>query len=128
MAWTKVLYLADAEHALVLGAAGTMPSATTSDIADFFLIVPFDMTLKRLKASLSTAPSSNTTFQMRRSVNSGSTFANAFGTVVINSSAFVGTADPADLNVDEGDVLNVSVTVGGGSGDNLALHVIGVAR
>jgi len=127
-AWKSLLVLEDVEHALVMGVAGTLASATAADQADFLIFVPFDMTLKRLKASVKVAPSSSTTFQIRRSTDSGGTFSNAFGTVVISSSAKVGVADPADLNVDEGDLLNFSITVGGGSGENAAIHVLGVQR
>ena len=126
MAWKKILLDGDEEHALVMGVAGTQPAATANDVADFYVIVPFGMSLKRLKATMKTAPSANTTFQVRRSVDSGASFSNAFGTVTINSSAKVGTADPGDLAVNEGDVLNFSVTVGGGSGTNPAVFVIGI--
>ena len=128
MTWKRVQLLGDEEHALVMGCAGIPPVATTNDIADFYLIVPFNVTLTRLKATMKTAPGANVTYQVRRSVDSGASFANAFGTVTINSTAKVGIADPADLDVNEGDVLNFSVTVGGGSGTNAAIFVIGKAR
>ena len=120
--------LPDAEHALVMGLAGAPPTATSNDVADFYVIVPFNMTLTRLKATMKTVPSTNTTFQVRRSVDSGASFADAFGTVTVDASAYVGTADPGDLDVNEGDVLNFSVTVGGGSGANAAIFVVGKAR
>ncbi len=128
MAWKRVQLLGDEEHALVMGLAGTPPAATTNDVADFYLILPFNMTLTRLKATMKTAPSGNTTYQVRRSIDAGASFANAFGAVTVNASAKVGTADPADLDVNEGDVLNFSVTVGGGSGSNPAVFAVGKAR
>ena len=118
------------ESALAIGQAGAIPSATTNDVADFLLTVPYDMTLLRIVGTVKTKPTSNTTFQVRRSTNDGDTFSNAFGTVVItaagNARSF--SANPADLDVDEGDVLNYSVTVGGGDGTNALVEIIGVAR
>ena len=128
MAWKRIQLLGDEEHALVMGYAGTPPAATTNDIADFYVIVPFNVTLTRLKATMKTAPGANVTYQIRCSVDSGGSFSNAFGTVTINSAAKVGIADPADLNVNEGDVLNFSVTVGGGTGTNPAIFVVAKAR
>ena len=128
MPWKQLCLLGDEEHALVMGRAGTIPAATANDQADFLVIVPFNMSLRRLKATALTAPSGNTTFQIRRSTDSGGSFSNAFGTVTISASAKVGTADPGDLDVNEGDVLNFSVTVGGGSGTNCAVFVVGARR
>ncbi len=118
------------EHSLILGQSGTIPAATTNDVADFLVTIPFDMTLTRIKGVVKTKPSSNTTFQIRRSTNDGDTFANFFGTVVITAAGAAKSfsADPADLDVNEGDVFNYSVTVGGGDGSNALVEIIGVAR
>jgi hypothetical protein len=111
---------------MILGVAGTLPSATANDTADFTICVPWNMTLKRLKATVKSAPSSNTTFQVRRATVS--TFSNYFGSVTINSSAIEGAADPSDADVNEGDLLQISITAGGGSGSNAAVEIIGVPR
>ena len=81
------------------------------------------MTLTNLKAVAKTAPGATTTMQIRRSTNSGASFVNAFGTVTL-SSVKTGTANPADLAVDEDDILNFSVTVGNGTGADLLIEVI----
>lgn len=108
-----------------MGKAGAIPAATVNDQADFLLILPFAMTLRRLKATAKTAPTSNTTIQVRRSTDSGGSFVNYFGTVTINATTKVGIADPVDASVNEGDILNFSITVGGGSGADLLVQVIG---
>jgi hypothetical protein len=125
-------YLIDVGHesALAMGQAGDIPAATTDDTADFYVTVPFDMTLLRLVGVVKTKPTSDTTIQIRRSTDDGNSFSNAFGTVVITAagSAKSFSSDPTDLDVDEGDVMNYSITVGGGDGTNLLVETIGVAR
>jgi len=129
-AWVGLAYQFEDEHALICGKAGAIPSATANDQADFLVVVPFNMTWKRIKVSVLTKPSSDTTIQIRRSTNSGESFSNAFGTCTVtasgNAKAF--SSDPSDLDVDEGDVLNFSITGGGGDGTNILVEVIGVAR
>lgn len=118
------------EVALVMGRAGTIPASTANDQADAYVVVPFDLTLLRLKVTCVTKPSGDTTIQVRRSTDSGNSFSNAFGTVVITASgtAKMFTSDPANLDVSEGDVLNFSITGGGGSGTNVLVTVIGHKR
>ncbi len=116
------------EHALVMGVAGTPPASPAADAADFLVIVPFNMTLTRLKATMETAPSADLTVQIRRSTDNGVTFGDFLGTVTVSNGAKVGTADPANSDVSEGDILNCSVTAGGNSGSNLAVFVIGQVR
>lgn len=117
------------QTALSLGVAGTIPASAAADTSDFFIIVPCAMTITRLKAVCKTAPSSNTTIQLRKSTDSGSTWADVTGfSVTVNASALVGTADPTDTTVNEGDLLGFSVTAGGGSGTNLMLEVVAVPR
>ncbi len=123
-------YLTDEQHALVMGKAGTIPASTANDQADFLVMVPFDMTLKTIRASVTAKPGSDTTVQIRRSTDSGNSFSNAFGTVTVTAAgtAKAFSAGPADLDVSAGDVLNFSITGGGGSGTNLLVAVIGTAR
>lgn len=127
MAWKKIILDTDIEQALVIGVAGNVP-AVSADVADFLMIVPFPMTLLRLKATVKTAVGADTTFQVRRSTNNGASFSNYFGTVQILNGAKAGVAAPASQDVNEGDILNLSVTIGGGSGANLALFIVGRRR
>lgn len=116
------------ELALMMGRAGAIPAATSADAADFLVIVPFNITALRLKATAKTAPTSATTMQIRRSTDGGDSFSDAFGTVQLGANSKDGVSDPANLDLNEGDVLQFSVTVGGGSGTNLAVMVVGKAR
>lgn len=117
--------LALAERVFTMGKAGTI-AATETDAADFLLVVPFPCTLKRLKTSRKTAVNASVV-QIRRSTDSGASYSNAFGSATFASgTALVATADPADLNVNEGDILNFSVATGGGT--NLLVEVTAVPR
>lgn len=124
MAWNRLHMDGDQKIVLIMGLVGTIPAATVNEAADFYLTVPVAMTLEKLKAVAKTAPGVTTTFQVRRSTNGGTSFTNAFGTVSL-ASARTGVANPADLAVSEGDVLNFSVTVGNGTGADLLIEVIG---
>jgi len=125
MGWKRVLLAADIEQSMVAGRAGTVPAALANDVADFLVVVPFNITLFRLKATMLTAPAVPTTIQIRRSTNSGASFADAFGIVTIAAAAKVGTSAPSQLAVNEGDIMNISIAAGGGSGTNLAVFMIG---
>lgn len=119
-----------AERAMVLGKAGVIPNSVT-DGADFLIVVPFDSQLRRAWASLGTAPPSAVTVTLRRSVNGGSTFTSVAGYApVIAAGARVSPViDPADVNVNQGDVLNFSSSGGGGTVPaNLLLEAVLVPR
>jgi hypothetical protein len=116
-----------AERALSMGLGGTVP-ATAADTADFVVQVPFNMTLKRLKATAKTGPGGAMAVQLRRSTNPTTpSYSNVTGFVATfvagQSSAVV---DPTDVDVNEGDLLNFSVSTGGGQ--NLLVEAIGVTR
>jgi hypothetical protein len=115
-------------HVLVLGYAGTLPAATMNDFADFNVPVPFDMTLQEVKAQLKTAVGTHTIVQIRRSTDQGASFSDAFGAVTISNGDMDGYTNPADLDITSGDVLQLSVTTGGGSGTNLVVELIGRRR
>ncbi len=117
--------------ALTLGVAGTIP-AVSANVADFPVVVPFNMTAMRLKLISKTAPTALTTVRVRRGVPSAGlvTFSDLSATFEASIAAnqqYVAT-DPADVTLTEGDILNFSITVGGGSGTNLLVEVIGQMR
>lgn len=115
------------EHAIALGKAGVVAAA--ADTANFIQVAPFDMKLTRLKATCIKKPTSDATIQVRQSTDSGATFANAFGTVVVTAAgtAKIFTSNPADLNINESDGFNFSVT-GGADGEDYMIEIIGEAR
>jgi len=115
------------EHAIAVGKAGVVAAA--ADTADFIQVAPFDMKLTRLKTTCTKKPTSDATIQVRRSTDGGATFTNAFGTIVVTAAgtAKIFTSDPADLNINEGDGLQFSVT-GGADGEDYMVQVIGETR
>jgi hypothetical protein len=116
-----------AERALSMGLGGTVP-ATAADTADFVVQVPFNMTLKRLKVTAKTAPGGAMAVQLRRSTNATTpSYSNVSGFVAtFTASQSSAVVDPADVDVNEGDLLNFSVSTGGGQ--NLLVEAIGVTR
>lgn len=115
------------EHAIAISKAGVVAAA--ADTADFIQVAALDMKLTRLKATCLTKPSSDATIQIRRSTDSGATFSDAFGTVAVTSAgaAKIFVSDPADLDIDEGDGFNFSVT-GGADGEDYMIQIIGEMR
>lgn len=111
----------------MLGIAGAI-AATETDQADFLVVVPFNMTLRRMKVSVAAAVAGAMVVQLRRSTTvNPQTYSNVTGfSVTFSSGQFVQTVDPTDVDVNEGDVLNVSCTTG--SGSNLLVAAIGVVR
>lgn len=120
------------QTALIVGRAAAIPaSATNVQHNDFHLVVPFDLTLRRLRVACLTKPSTDTTLTLRRSTDSGATWADVSGwtvTITSSGSAVAFSADPTDLDVVEGDVLGFRVSTGGGSGTNVILEIIGSVR
>ncbi len=115
------------ERAIAMGKAGVVAAA--ADTADFIQVAPFDMKLTRIKATCSKTPRSNATIQIRRSTDNGNSFSIAFGTIVITSAgtAKIFASNPADLDINEGDGFNFSVT-GGADGEDYMLDIIGETR
>lgn len=97
-----------------------------ADTADFLQVIPFNMTLKRFKITRATHGSSASVVQIRKSTNSGASYSDAFGSATFGSTSLVATADPTDHNVTEGDVLNFSITTGGGT--NYLVQIIAAPR
>jgi hypothetical protein len=117
----------DAERVLTLGIGGTI-AGTVTDGADFIVQIPFDMTLKRIKATAKGAPTGAMVPQLRRSTNATTpSWADVSGfSVTFVSGQSSAVADPTDVNVSEGDLLGLSV--GTGSGSNLLVEVVGKLR
>jgi hypothetical protein len=120
------------ERSLILSKGGAI-GATETNAADFLLAVPFNMTLKRLKATVQSAVSGSMVVQLRRAttpVTTPPTYSDVTNWTVTFSSGNVlaVNASPTggNVNVDEDDVLNFSVSTG--SGGSLLLEVIGIPR
>ncbi len=117
------------ERGLILGKGGTL-TGTLTDTADFPLTVPFDCTLKRMKVVVKTAVSGAMVVQLRRvagPVTTAPTYADVTGfTVTYSSSNVYASADPTDVDVSEGDVLNFSCSTT--SGANIIIEVVAVPR
>lgn len=114
-----------AQRAIQMGKAGTI-TATMTDAADFLQVVPANLSLTKLKVTRATHGSAASVVQIRKSTDSGASFSNAFGSATFTTTGLVATADPADHNVSEGDILNFSISTGGGS--NFLVQLIAVPR
>lgn len=116
-------------RALVLGKAGTI-AATDADAADFPFVVPFNMTLMKMKVTMKTAPSGAMVVQLRKAaatITTAPTYSDVSGfSVTFSASNVLAIADPTDADVGEGDFLNFSCTTG--SGTNLLLALVGKLR
>jgi hypothetical protein len=114
------------------GLGGTIPAATTDDCADFNVVVPRNCNIKKIKATVKTKPSSDTTIQVRRTADGDpGNFVNWLGTVIVETATDVVsyTATPGTpLDADEGDLVQISITGGGGDGTNLLVELAGDTR
>jgi hypothetical protein len=147
MTWKQVLYatdtvpahahlegdITDLTHTFFLGKAGTIPASTAQDQADFLVIVPWDMTMTGVYALALTAPTSQTTARVRVATPSAGlvTFADlsaTFNAVIEADQKVSPLGNPADVNVNAGQVLNFSIVGGGGSGTNILVAVLGFKR
>jgi hypothetical protein len=117
----------DLERAMVIGKAGALPTLL-NDGADFPLVVPFDMTLRRMKSICAIAPTTNMVVQLRLSTDPLTpSYSDVAGfTTTFTAAQQSATVDPDDFDVSEGDVLNLSIT--SGSGQNMLTEIVGVAR
>lgn len=105
-----------AERHFVIGVAGGLSGVSGVQAADFYFPVPYNSTIKRMKAVCRTAPTAAMTVQLRKSTNAGTSFADISGFIVTYTTGgeFVQNVDPADANISEDDLL--SVTLGGTQG------------
>jgi hypothetical protein len=124
MGWVKILLPGDVLQALAVGRAGIPPAATAADVADFLVVVPYQMEALELRATLLLAPAALTRVQMRRSADGGNTWVDHFGFVDIPAGARKGMNTPPPAVWNEGDLVNFSVVSGGGSGENLTVLML----
>jgi hypothetical protein len=114
-------------RAIVMGLAGVIP-ASSADVADFYVILPFNMTLQRMKVVCKVAPTGAMTVQLRRSTNrttpSWSDVTGFLATFTSGQQSAI--VDPTDVDVNEDDLLGFSI--GTGSGTNLLLEVVAKSR
>lgn len=117
------------EHAIILTIGGGIPSSVT-DGADFQMPVPFNCTALRLKATVKAAVNSSMVAKVRTAagpITTPPTFSDLTGfSVTFSSGNVFASANPADQNLSEGDLLGLSVT--SGSGANLLVEVVVVPR
>ncbi len=112
-------------RAIVLGKGGAI-STTDPDAADFPICVPFACTILRMKVTVKTAPTGAMAVTLRRAatpVTTAPTYSDVGGCVVtFVANRVLAIADPTDVPITEGDMLNFSCTTGGGT--NLLLEVV----
>lgn len=110
---------------LSVGKAGTIP-ATSADTGDFLLAIPFDMTAERLKVTRKTHGSAAMVIQPRVSGDAGNSYSDALESITFGSTSLEQELNITDVDLNEGDILNFSITSGGGT--NLLVEVIGRTR
>jgi hypothetical protein len=117
-------------RAAAIGIAGDLALLPgLSDIADFWVAAPFAMSLTKIKATCKVAPSTPLRVQLRRSVASNpAVFSDVatFFCVFTPGNARVSAVVTPAVDVDEGDLFNLSIS--DPSGSNLLVEVIGDGR
>jgi hypothetical protein len=128
-AMVQAAILAGVEHAAILTIGGVI-SPTMTDAADFYFVVPFNATLKRMKATVKAPVTGSCAVKLRSAaaaITTPPTFGDVTGfTCTFSSGNVLATVSPSTVNVGEGDFLGLSVTTG--SGVNLLVEVVLVAR
>ncbi len=108
-----------------MGKGGSI-SATETNAADYPILVPYDCTLMRMKASLKTAASGAMVVTLRQSagpITTAPSYSDVTGfSATFSTNNVAAVVDPADVDVSEGDMLNFSCTTG--SGANILLEVV----
>jgi len=116
------------EEVLTLWRA-SMPTSVTAQIADFPIVVPFAMTITELRVLLKTTPNNSVTFRARLSTDNGATWADltTAGDITITSGNRAGSVAGLLIAVNEGDVLQVSITASTNTttGINLTYEIVG---
>lgn len=114
------------ERGLIIGKAGALPT-TSTDGADTYLPLPFNMTLRRMKVTAKSVTSSMVV-QLRKSTDSGANWSDVSNFVVTFSSGDkLKVVDPANVDLAEGDLIGLSIT-GAGSGSDLLVEVVAIPR
>ena len=113
------------ERAFGFGKGGVI-GATETNSADFPFCIPYGLTMKRIKVTLGTAASGAMVVQLRKASNPGTgtpSYADVSGfSVTFVNGGQIAVADPADVAVSEGDLMNFSASTG--SGQNLFVEVV----
>ncbi len=116
---------ADNLRGFVLGKGGAILT-TDTNAADFPFCVPYDCTLRRMKATLKTAATGAMVVHLRLAsgpVTTAPTYADVTGFTATFANTYVfASVDPTNVDVLEGDMLNFSCTVG--SGANLLVEIV----
>jgi hypothetical protein len=116
-------------RALMLGISGTI-AATETDGADYPIAVPFNLKLTKMKVTLLTEPAGAMVVQLRKAagpVTTVPTYSDVTGfAVTFVASRVYAEVDPTDVDVSEGDFLNISASTG--SGTNMLVELIGKLR
>lgn len=117
------------EQAFMLAISGVI-SPTMADSADFNLVIPWNCTILRMKATTKAAVTGACAVKLR-SAATPITTPPAFGDVTGFTCTFangnvLAVVDPANVDFSEGDMLGLSVTTG--SGVNLLVEVVAVKR
>lgn len=121
-------YVDAKERALTLGKGGVI-GATETNAADFPMIVPFALTMKRMKVVLNTAASGAMAVQLRKASAPGTAVpsysdVSGFLCTFANGSQIATVTPGTAILASEGDLLNFSATTG--SGSNMMVEVVGV--
>lgn len=119
-------YVDAKERALTLGKGGAI-GATETNAADFPMIVPFAITMKRMKAVLNTAASGAMTVQLQKASAPGTAVpsysaVNGFVCTFANGSTIATITPGTAVTAAEGDLLNFSAATG--SGNSLLVEVV----
>jgi hypothetical protein len=113
--------------AIALGISGTI-GGTVTDGADYPVPIPFNMTLQKMKVFCKTAPAGAMVTQLRRATSiTAPTFSDVTGFATTHVASQNGAVvDPTDVDINENDVLNLSIATG--SGANLLAMIVGKKR
>ena len=116
--------------AVVLGISGDIPAGPSAQAGDLPIPLPHNAVLRRMKLIAKSAVSVVKTAQLRRSTDNGNTYADITGFIASLDPAISGgrvatAVDPTDVDVNENDLLQISLTDGNASsGADLATIVV----
>ncbi len=113
----------------VMGKGGPVLT-TDTNAADYPILVPYNCTLLRMKVTLKVAASGAMVVKLRKAagpITITPTYVDVTGfSVTFSNGNVAAAADPADVDVSEGDMMNFSCTTG--SGSNILVEVVVALR